>query len=164
MKKSLIALMLLPMAGLFSACHDDEKDLPEVDFEVTISGGVQNADDNKIYVEQGTPLVVESITAVSRNGKKTSLGLTTYFINGIPQVQTITAPFSAEFDTSDMEPGEYAFQIKTNVYQVDKTAAIALLSYELVVTESGEENGSGETESDGGSAVVQADDIQIAEQ
>lgn len=161
MKKSLIALMLLPLAGLFTSCHDDEKDLPEVDFEVTITGGVQNPEDNKIYIEQGTPLVVESITPVSQNGKKTSLGLTTYYIDGIPQMQTITAPFGAEFNTSALQPGEYAFQIKTNVYQIDKSAAIALLSYDVVVTAPSADEGG---ESDGGSAVVQADDIQIAEQ
>ncbi|MCM1310590.1 MAG: hypothetical protein NC301_06155 [Bacteroides sp.] len=161
MKKSFIALMLLPLAGLFTSCHDDENDLPEVDFEVAISGGVQNPDDNKIYVEQGTPLVIESITPVSRNGKKTTLGLTTYYLNGIPQMQTVTAPFGAEFDTSVLEPGEYAFQIKTSVYQIDKSAAFALLSYDLVVEapESGDDS-----ETTPGRSIVHPDDQQIAEQ
>lgn len=163
MKKTLIALLLLPMMGFFTACHDDDKDLPEVDFEVAISGGEQNADDNKIYITQGTPLVVESITPISRNGKKTTLGLTTYYINGIPQAQTVTVPFGAEFDTSALEPGEYAFQIKTSVYQIDKSAAFALLSYELVVEapQPGETPGEGDTP---GRTVIRPDDQQIAEQ
>ena len=161
MKKSLIALMLLPLAGLFTACHDDDKDLPEVDFKVEISGGAQSPDDNKIYVVAGTPLVVESITPVSRNGKKTTLGLTTYYLNGIPQMQTVTAPFGAEFDTSVLDPGEYAFQIKTNVYQIDKTAAIALLSYDLVVEAPAEGDEGGDTP---GRSIVRPDNQQTAEQ
>lgn len=155
-------MMLLPLAGLFTACHDDEKDLPEVDFEVAISGGEQSPDDNKIYIEQGTPLVVESVSAVSRNGKKTTLGLTTYYLNGIPQMQTVTAPFGAEFDTSVLEPGEYAFQIKTSVYQIDKSAAIALLSYDLVV-EAAPEGGDDNDEVPGRS-IVHPDNQQLAEQ
>lgn len=161
MKKSLIALLLLPLAGLFTSCHDDEKDLPEVDFEVAISGGEQNPEDNKIYVTQGTPLVIESITPVSRNGKKTTLGLTTYYLNGIPQMQTVTAPFGAEFETETLEVGEYAFQIKTNVYQIDKSAAIALLSYDLVVEAP---SGDGDDTETPGRSIVKPDDQQIAEQ
>ena len=159
MKKLLLSLMmLLPLVAGFTSCSDDD-DLPEVDFEVAISGGSQNADDNKIYVAQGTPLVVESITAVPRNGKRTTLGLTTYYINGIPQFQTVTAPFGAEFDTSLLEVGEYAFQIKTSVYQIDKSAAFALLSYELVV-----EPADDEPTDAPGSSVVTPDEQQIAEQ
>lgn len=161
MKKSLIALMLLPLAGLFTACHDDGDDLPEVEFEVAISGGVQNPDDNKIYVTQGTPLVVESITPISRNGKKTTLGLTTYYINGIPQAQTVTVPFGAEFETESLEPGEYAFQIKTSVYQIDKSAAFALLSYDLIVEAPQDDDTPDDVP---GRSIIQPDDQQIAEQ
>lgn len=159
MKKLLLSLLLLPVLASFSSCSDDSKDLPEVDFEVAISGGVQNADDNKIYVTQGTPLVVEGITVIPRNGKRTTLGLTTYYLNGIPQFQTVTVPFGAEFDTADLEPGEYAFQIKTSVYQIDKSAAFALLSYELVV-----EPADDEPSDTPGRSVVKPDDQQIAEQ
>ncbi len=155
-------MMLLPLAGLFTACHDDEKDLPEVDFEVAISGGEQSPDDNKIYIKQGTPLVVESVSAISRNDKKTTLGLTTYYLNGIPQMQTVTAPFGAEFDTSVLNPGEYVFQIKTSVYQIDKSAAIALLSYDLVV-EAAPEGDDGNDEAPGRS-IVRPDNQQLAEQ
>ncbi len=161
MKKSLITLLLLPLAGLFTSCHNDDEDLPEVDFEVTVSGGIQNSDDNKIYVTQGTPLVIESITPLSRNGKKTTLGLTTYYLNGIPQIQTVTAPFGAEFETATLEAGEYAFQIKTNVYQIDKSAAIALLSYDLVVETPSDDNNDTDTP---GRSIIKPDNQQIAGQ
>ena len=44
----------------------------------------QSETDNKIYVTEGTPLVFESLKAVPTNGKKTTLGLTTYFLEGVP--------------------------------------------------------------------------------
>lgn len=158
-KKVLLSLLLVPALGFVTSCSDDDKDLPDVDFEVAISGGVQDPNTNKIIVEQGVPLDVESITPISRNGKRTTLGLTTYYINGIPQFQTVTMPYGATFDTSVLEPGEYAFQIKTSVYQIDKSAAFALLSYDLLVTEptSGEEPTPGRS-------IVKPDEQQIAEQ
>lgn len=160
-KKVLIALMMLPFVGLLQSCHDDEKDLPEVDFEVAIEGGVQNPDDNKIYITRGTTFSIESITPVSRNGKPVALGLTTYYINGLLQAQTVTAPFGASFDTTPLEPGEYAFQIKTSVYQIDKSAAFALLSYELVVVEPDPDETPDETPD---RSIIRPDDQQIAEQ
>lgn len=133
MKKVIFALMLLPLLALLPACSDDDNDLPEVDFEVVMSGGEQNPDDNKIYIVRGDTLTIESITPISRNGKKATLGLTTFYLNGLPQAQTVTVPFGAKFATADMQPGEYTFQIKTSVYQIDKSAAFALLSYDLIV-------------------------------
>lgn len=159
MKKLLLSLMLLPLLGAFTACDNDSNDLPEVDIEVAISGAVQNPDDNKIYVQQGTPLVIDGITAVSRNGKKTTLGLTTYYLNGVPQFQTVTVPFGAEFSTADLEPGEYAFQIKTSVYQIDKSAAVCLLTYALVV-----EPADDESTDVPGQSIVKPDEQQLAEQ
>lgn len=133
MKKFLLALIALPMMALgFTSCSDDD-DLPEANIEVKISGGVQNPDDNKIYVTEGDVLTFESITAVPTNGKKTTLGFTTYYIQGIPFAQTFTVPFGASLDTEGMNPGEYVVQIKSELYQVDKTAAFVLLSYQLVI-------------------------------
>lgn len=159
MKKFLLSMMLLPLLGVFTACDNDGDDLPEVDIEVAMSGATQNPDDNKIYVQQGTPLVIDGITAVSRNGKKTTLGLTTYYLNGVPQFQTVTVPFGAEFNTSDLEPGEYTFQIKTSVYQIDKSAAVCLLTYTLVV-----EAADDEPSDTPGSSIVKPDEQQLAEQ
>lgn len=163
MKKLFLSLMLLPVLGFVTSCSDDDNDLPEVDMEVTISGGVQNPDDNKIYIEQGTPLVVESVAAVPRNGKKTTLGLTTYYLNGLPQYQTVTVPFSCTLSTEELNPGEYSFQIKSAVYQVDKTAAFVLMSYDLVVLEPTTDEGGSDTATPGRS-IVTPDEQQIAEQ
>lgn len=132
-KKLLLYLLLLPLCGIFTACDDDGDDLPEVDIKVVMSGGTQNQTDNTIHVTQGTPLIIESVSAEPRNGKEAVLGMTTYYINGIPQFQTFTPPFSATINTSDLIPGTYRLQIRTTVYQVDKSAAVCLLSFDLVV-------------------------------
>lgn len=135
MKKLLLSLMLLPALAFVSSCSNDDDDLPEANIEVAISGGQQSSVDNKIYVERGTPLVFESLTAVPTNGKKTTLGLTTYYLNGLPQAQTAVEPFGATLETFDLEPGSYTLQIKSAIYQIDKSAAFVLLTFDLVVTE-----------------------------
>lgn len=135
MKKFLLALVALPLVALgFTSCSDDD-DLPEAKIEVKMSGGVQSPDDNKIYIAEGDTLVFESLTAVPTNGKKTTLGLTTYYVQGIPFAQTYTVPFSAYLDTEGMTPGEYVIQIKSEIYQIDKSAAFVLLTYQLVIEE-----------------------------
>lgn len=160
MKKFLLSLMILPALGLFTSCSNDGDDLPEVDMEVTISGGVQSPDDNKIYIEQGTPLVIESVNAISRNGKKTTLGLTTYYLNGIAQYQTVTVPFGCTLSTAQLEPGEYSFTIRSAVYQIDKSAAYVVMTYDLVV----EAPTSDGTTTVPGRSIVTPDQQQIAEQ
>ncbi|MDE5959727.1 MAG: hypothetical protein K2G94_07090 [Muribaculaceae bacterium] len=133
MKKLLLSLIALPMMAFgFTSCSDED-DLPEAKIEVRISGGVQNPDDNRIYVTEGEQLVFESLTAIPTNGKKTTLGFTTYYIQGIPFAQTYTVPFGATLDTEGMNPGEYVVQIKSELYQIDKSAAFVLISYELVI-------------------------------
>lgn len=133
MKKLLLALLTLPLLAGFASCSDDDKDLPQVDFEVTVSGGEQNPDDSKIYVKQGTVFEIESIKPIATNNKNTALGRTVYYLNGIPMFWTITAPFGAKINTADMALGEYSLQIETTVYQESKTMAFAVLSYTLVV-------------------------------
>lgn len=159
MKKLFLSLLLLPAVAAFTGCSSDSEDLPDVDMEVTISGGVQDPDDNKIYCGQGTDLVVESVTAIPTNGKKTTVGLTTYYLNGLPQYQTVTQPFGCTLPTDGLAVGEYAFQIKSAVYQVDKTPAIVLMSYDLVIVEP-----SPVAPASARSAIAKPDQTQIAEQ
>lgn len=164
MKKLLLSLIAVPMMLLgFTSCSDDDENLPEVTMNVQISGGVQNPDDNKIYVTEGTPLVFESIEAIPTNHKKTTLGLTTYFLQGVPVAQTITVPFGATIETEGLQPGEYTLQIKTEVYQVDKAAAFMLLTYTMVV-EADDTPDSGDEEATPGTSTATPDTQDIAEQ
>lgn len=135
MKKFILALMALPLMALgFTSC-DDDNDLPEAYVDVTISGGYQSPDDGKIYIAAGDTLFFDALTAVPTNGKKTTLGFTTYYLQGIPFAQTYTAPFAAYLDTRALDPGTYVVQIKSELYQIDKSPAFVLLSYQVEVTE-----------------------------
>lgn len=158
MKKILLALLFLPLFGLLSSCSDDEKDLPEVDMEVTVSGAVEHNTEGVLFIEQGKNLVVNSLKVIPRNGRAATIGLTTYYLDGIPQVQTATEPFGATLSTTELLPGTYTFQIKSAVYQIDKSAAFMLLTYKLVVTEEEQPNAP-----DGG-AIVTPQTRQIGEQ
>ncbi len=158
MKKFLLALLFLPLFGLLSSCSDDEKDLPEVDMEVTVSGAVEHNDEGVLYIEQGKELVINALKVIPRNGQSATIGLTTYYLDGIPQLQTATEPFGATLSTKELLPGDYTFQIKSAVYQIDKSAAFMLLTFKLVVTEEQQ------PDSPEGGAVVTPQTHQIGEQ
>lgn len=135
MKRLYYLLLALPLA-LFASC-DDDNDLPEVTFDVTMSGGVES--NGEIYVVQGETLTVDEVKVTSDTNKAATLGATTYYWSGLPVGTTIVVPFSWEFNTADLEPGKYALQIQTNVYQTDKSPAVAMLSYVVNVVASAED-------------------------
>ena len=148
------------MLGLVSSCDDDGSDLPEVSFKLNISGGTQNTEDNKIHVTKGVPLVINSLEVTPTNGNETILGTTTYYLNGMALFQTYIPPFAARFETAMLTPGDYIFQIQTNVYQVDKTAAVCVLSYDLVIDAPNEEQPDDDDASD--NTIVTAKETTLA--
>lgn len=128
MKKFLYLLPVLAL-GLLS-CHSDD-DLPEVKMNVTMSGGVQG-DDGVIYVVDGETLTVESVSAEPLNGKTTSVGATSYFIDGVPAGTSVVAPYRMSFSTVGWELGRvYLLQIRSGIFQVDKTPGFTLLTYKV---------------------------------
>jgi hypothetical protein len=133
MKRLYYLLLALPLL-CFVACDSDD-DLPEVTFNMQMSGGLDY--DGEIYIVQGDTLRVEALTVTPTNAQNTVLGATTYFWNGYPVLTTVVAPYKCEFYTAGCVPGAYALQARTNVYQVDKTIAVAWLSYRvnIVATE-----------------------------
>ncbi len=135
MKRLYYLLLALPLA-FFASC-DDDNDLPEVTFDVTMSGGVES--EGQIYVVQGETLMVDEVKVTSDTNSAATLGATTYFWNGLPVGTTIVVPFAWEFNTTGLEPGAYSMQIQTNVYQTDKAPAVALLSYRINVVASADD-------------------------
>lgn len=131
MKRFYYLLLALPLA-FFASC-DDDNDLPEVTFDVTMSGGVESK--GQIYIVQGETLSVDEVKVTSDNNQQATLGATTYYWNGLPVGTTIVVPFAWEFNTTGLEPGAYGMQIQTNVYQTDKAPGVALLTYIVNVVE-----------------------------
>jgi hypothetical protein len=170
MNKSVIFSSILLVAliiGLCAtgSCSNDDDDLPQVDVKVVMSGCEQNADDNRLYITQGKSLTVDSVIITPTNGKETAMGLTTFLLNGIPQFQTAVAPYRSVISTSDLPEGDYLFQIKSAVYQVDKSAAFMMITYHMRVTAPVVNPDSVGGNIDGiGPAIVNPDDMQLSAQ
>lgn len=128
-------MLLLPL-GLTS-CHDDDDDLPNVDFDVTFEDAVTD-DNGVVYVVQGESFSVESIKVINREpGKSALITSATYFWDAFPLGTSATAPFGFEIETSSTTPlGDHSLQISCPVFAVDKEAATALVSFTVRVVAS----------------------------
>ena len=133
MKKFFYLLLLLIPLGLTS-CHDDDDDLPNVDFDVTFDDAV--IDENGIiYVVQGESFSVDAVKVINRDpGKSALITSATYFWDAFPLGTSIIEPFAFEIETSPTTPlGDHSLQISCPVYAVDKEAATALVSFTVRV-------------------------------
>ena len=162
---TILLISLIATICVAGGCSNDDDDLPQVSVKVVMSGCEQNSDDNRLYITQGKALTVDSVLVSPTNGKNTALGLTTFLLNGIPQFQTAVAPYRSVISTTELPEGEYLFQIKSAVYQVDKSAAFMLISYRMYVTAPVVNPDSLGGDIDGiGPAIVNPDDMQLSAQ
>lgn len=132
MKKLFYLLLLLIPLGLTS-CHDDDDDLPNVDFDVTFDGAV--IDNDVIYVVQGESFSVESVKVINRDpGKSAIITSATYFWDAFPLGTSVVDPYGFEIETSSTTPlGNHSLQISCPVYAVDKEMATALVTFTVCV-------------------------------
>ena len=131
MKKLLsLFLLLLPLA--FTACSDDDKDLPDVDITVSMKNVVE--DGGYYYVTQQKPFIIDSIGIKGNDGKNAMIQNITYRLGPLPVFYTNLPPFGCRFDTSLLTADtRYPVNITFNVLQVDKTISVAALGYDVVV-------------------------------
>ena len=138
MKKLLYLLVALPL--FLTSCHDDN-DLPNFNVQVEFGDG---ADVSKgvITVEQGTPLVIESVAPVDYDASNIAFGTVTYILDYGVGVSTNVAPFGIALETGDLPVGRHLLQITFPVFAVDYSVCRAVVSYELIITEpAGDEEG-----------------------
>lgn len=139
MKKYLYLLLLLPAMGLaFTSC-DDDNDLPDVDFDVTISGGLKF--DDGLYVVQGDELVIESIAVTNNDSSKdAAIGTPSFYWDGYLLGISPEPPYSFAIATDENTPvGRHVLEITCPVYAVDKSIATALLGYNVTVVASSDD-------------------------
>lgn len=149
-----LILAMLPLV-FFTACHDDDDNLPDVDINVYMSGALQA--DGNLYVVQGDTLSVDSITVTPLNGTKAAtLGNPTIFWDTFRVGTVVSENFSFKFNTADMPVGNHFLGIRMGVYQVDKTLAFAVLGYKVVLVESADQIPAGATP-----VSVKPDDIKF---
>ena len=137
MKKFLtyaLAIIALPFA--VSSCSDDN-DLPNVDYSIAISGAVVNDSTGTIYVAQGDTLNIESITVKNlESDKNAAVTDAEYywdynFIGNSP-----LPPYGYKIYVSDQTPlGDHELTIRMGVVAVDKSPAVGIVSYNVVVVE-----------------------------
>lgn len=133
--------MAMPM--LFFASCDDEKSLPDVDVSIQIDGGVKV--DGVIYVVQGDNFTVQAINVENREqGKNALITSATYSWDYHFVCVSVAPPFGAEFETENMEPGNYLLQIECPLYAVDKSPANLYMAYKVKIVESADDIPSGE--------------------
>lgn len=136
MKKLVLLLLALPF--ILVACDDDDK-VPDVDFDITMSGGVSV--DGTIYMVQGDTLDVESITVIAGSNVKkgVAIGGATYYWDYDIAGATVTPPFGYSFDTQYARIGNHLLQIECPVLAIDFAPATAIVSYFVSIVEKKED-------------------------
>lgn len=140
MKKFFIALAcILPVLGL-SSCSDDDKDLPDVDFDLVFSGG--ESYENQLYVVADSTFSIDQLNIINNDkGKTAVIPYADYYINGVFIGRSVVAPFGIAISTEQLEmpAGQYTLHIGCPVYAEDKSVAFASLSYTLNVVPTAED-------------------------
>lgn len=127
-------ILALPIMAFALQSCDDDNDFPPVDITVNIEGATQV--DNTLYVVQGEPFNISSITLTDNTTKGAVIGSATYFWDYANIGGTIVKPYGISFDTSVMPLGEHLLQINISVYAVDYSPCMGLISNKVVVVAS----------------------------
>lgn len=128
---------MLPV--VFVSCDDDDDDLPNVDFNVEFSNAVQ--DGGVVYVVRGQTLTIDGIT-VSNNetGKGALITAASYYWDSYPLGTSVIAPFSFDIVTTEQTPlGLHDLSIECPLYAQDKSAAMAMIMFNVQVVASEDE-------------------------
>lgn len=141
----LIRLLLaaaLPLLALTS-CHDDD-DLPDVTLNVDYTGAT--AADGAIYVVQGEPFAINSVSVTPvREGKTASVFNVTYGLDGWVLGVAVQAPYALEFDTSVMQVGKHILSMSMDIAETGCTLATGYYATTLYVVASADDIPSDDT-------------------
>lgn len=146
MKKSFIYLFLLaiiPVLG-FSSCSDEDN-IPDVHFELDITGGVSV--DGIIYVVQGDAFTINGIEVTNLENKDEAFitSATYYWDTDRVGIATIP-PYGMTIETTEnTRLGRHNLAIECPLYIVDHSPAMANLFYLVEVVAAPEDIPSGDT-------------------
>ncbi len=132
MKKLLYLLLLLPL-GFLSSCNDDES-FPSVNIQMTVENAVNV--DGHLYIVNGEPFQIASITAEGTNGQTSAVASMSYFLDGNMIGYSIVAPYTAEIPANLMYTGNHLVELSFKILQVDKNFAYGGISNLVTVVES----------------------------
>lgn len=133
-----IVAIALPML-LLTACSDDDKDLPDVDFVVDVQDAVYS--DGQLYVVAGETLTINSIQVVNREqGKSALIPYADYYWDYIRIAQVVEPPFGVDiYINPETRIGKHVLEIYAPIYAVDKAPAFGVLQYTVNVVASADD-------------------------
>lgn len=132
MKKLLYSLLAAPLLFGMAACSDD-KEAPDAEITAQFSGVYTVPDDNVIYVVEGNPVVVESVSVESTGDEQVAIGPVTYIWNGFDMGTTPVTPFKYEISTDYLTKEYNLLSLRTNLLVVDHPLYTALVQYKIQV-------------------------------
>lgn len=141
MKKNLsYALLLLALPFAVTSCSDED-DLPDVDYTISISGGVFDQDAGTIYVVQGDTLRIDALNVVNLDSDKAaSITGAEYFWDYGFIGSSPLPPYGFNIYVSDTTPlGNHTLSIRTGVVAVDKEPAFGIVAYTVKVVASADD-------------------------
>ncbi|MDE5810919.1 MAG: hypothetical protein K2H61_01270 [Muribaculaceae bacterium] len=136
MKRFIYLLALVVPFLALTSCESDDK-FPDVDITVNFDGPTRVG--NTLYVVQGEPLTISSITMVDHTPKGAVIGSATYFWDYYNLGGTIQRPYGFTIDTTGVALGNHWLQISVTIYAVDYAPCIGYLEYKVVVVPSADD-------------------------
>ena len=139
MKKFIYLLVMLVPALALVSCHDDDNDIPNVDFNLSFENAVEV--DGSLYVVQGETMKITGIDVQNNEADKGALiTAATYYWDGYYIGTTVQPPFGFEFDVTENVPvGKHQIEIECPLFAVDKSPATAIVFMYVNVVASEEE-------------------------
>lgn len=124
MKKIFYLLLVLPL--IMVSCKDDDE-LPDVKFNVEISGG-KNVN-GVIYVVKGDTLTVEKVEIASHNSKGAAMGEVSYFWDGMFLLTNPFPPYKINIATDEMILPNHILEFNCPLYVEDSPILTAYFRY-----------------------------------
>lgn len=135
MKKLFYLLFLLPLA-FFASCNDDN-DIAQVDFQVTLSGVTQS--NNNFYTILDNTVTIDGVSVKSLTDKAATITGVRYYLDGYPIWASVEDNnFTFDFSTDNLKTGEHVLAITATVLQVDKTITQSVINVPLFIVENEE--------------------------
>lgn len=130
----LAAVLALPFVAV--SCSDDDGNLPNVDYNISLDGGaVLDQDNGTIYVVRGDTLGIASLSVTNVDSDKAAaITSAEYFWDYNFIGASAFAPYSFDICIGDSTAvGEHLLTIRTGVIAVDKEPAIGIVNYPVMV-------------------------------
>lgn len=132
MKKFMLLLLGLPMLFAATSC-DDDKDLPNVDITVDITGAATK--DGVTYAVKGDTIVINNIniTNLEENKPAAITGPVYYYWDGVYMAGGAIWAFPVGLTTDQLPLGENLLEIRMGVIADDKSPAFAVITAPVVL-------------------------------